>query len=223
MQRSCIAFFVGFSFCLLSACSFLGPISTPPVTTYRLQAINQQQVTRSSSRSTLLVLRPTASAGYQTNAMVYSTEHYLTETFAKNQWVSPPAQMLMPLIVTSLQNTHYFHAVVSPPFPGLADLDLNTQLLEFQQNFLDNESEFKMVLQAELINNTNNRVIAERQFTAVVAAPENNPYGGVIAANRATEIIMQQLARWSVQNANLKRLPVPDFNSRHLSKRQHSY
>ncbi len=218
MLRLIITVVIGLSFSLLSACSILSPVATPQMITYRLQAVNQQHAGRAPSRLTLLVLRPTASPGYHTNAMIYSTDHYLSETFAKNQWVAPPAQMLLPLIVTSLQNTHYFHAVVAPPFPGLADLDLNIQLLQFQQEFIEGESQFRMVLRAELINNNNNRVIVEQQFAALIPAPENNPHGGVIAANQATTIILQQLAKWCVQNANMSRLPVPEFYPHHLKR-----
>ena len=194
-------------FFLLTAC--FGPLPAPDISTYRIEAVSHQRVQATPSHLTLLVATPAVNSDYQTRNMVYSTEPYQSRFFAKSQWIAPPAQMLLPLLVTSLQNTRHFHAVVAPPFPGLAEVSLDTRLLEFRQEFFNDRSQFKMVLLAVLIKTSTSHVIVERRFSATVAASENNPYGGVVAANQATQQILQQLSRWCVDYANAAVLPPP--------------
>jgi len=184
---------------LLTAC--FGPAAAPQMTTYQLQDVSQQKITNRSGCATLLVMMPSTNANYQSKNMFYSLDQYQTQPFAKHQWAASPPQMLLPLLMTSLTNSNYFHAVVTTPFAGKADYQLTTQLTQFQQYFSDDSdaSYFKMRLFAVLINNKTHRVIAERRFDATVTAPERSPYGGVIAANQATASILQQLTVWTVK------------------------
>lgn len=50
-----------------------------------------------------------------------------------------------------------------------------------------------MIFEAILIDTCCHQVIGEKVFEVVIAAPKNNPYGGVLAANRATSIILDQV------------------------------
>jgi hypothetical protein len=43
-------------------------------------------------------------------------------------------------------------------------------------------------------------VIASRKFSAVIEA-QNNPFGGVIAANKAVTVVGQEIAHFAANNA----------------------
>lgn len=183
---------------LLTACSPFAPVSTPDVNTYQLQTYSHKQLSAYPHRSILLVATPTTHATYQTTAMLYTEGDHQIQKFAKNRWIASPAQMLLPLIVTSLRNTNYFKAVVAPPIASKTDYQLTTQILEFQQYFTETNSYFKMTLLESLINTRTSRVIAQRRFSASVTAMQNNPEAGVIAANEATAQILNRLVSWVV-------------------------
>lgn len=180
-----------------------GPIATAPVATYAITELNISKAPSTArTRRTLLVSTPMASPGYQTAAMIYMMTPYELKAFAHNRWVAPPAQMLLPLFVQSIRRTGYFVAVVSPPFSGITNYHLDTQILKLQQEFLLPNSVVRLSVQASLISGRTSRVIASRLFQVVVPAQTNNPYGGVIAANRAAAIISERIAAFTVNYAN---------------------
>lgn len=182
----------------LGACSLIQPVATPQITYYQLQETSQRIAKPASAlrNRTILVMAPTANDNYQSKNMLYSTDQYQIKSYAKNRWAAPPSQMVLTGMVAGLRNSQQFHAVVAPPFSGVADFQLTTQLLHFEQIFVGEHSYFNLVILAVLINNNTHRVIAERRFAEHVIAPENNPYGGVVAANQATTNFIQQLSRW---------------------------
>jgi cholesterol transport system auxiliary component len=126
--------------------------------------------------------------------MAYTAQPYQIAYFVKSRWADTPAQMLQSLLTQALQDTHYFYMVGASPASGYYDYVLNTQLLQFEQTFSGHGSEFYITLRAQLIKTASNQVIATRQWTVIEAAPENTPYGGVIAANRATVKMLERVA-----------------------------
>jgi cholesterol transport system auxiliary component len=164
---------------LLAACSVFSPIKTD-MTEFVLTTVPHSVTKKASHRITLMVAEPKASSIYDTTEMAYSTKRYQLAYFSKNRWADSPPQMLQPLIVDALQRTHYFHAVGTASALGNYDFRLNTQLLELKQVFYQNSpSEVHL-----------------KEFAVVENAPHNTPYGGVIAANRATSRMLTELTRW---------------------------
>jgi cholesterol transport system auxiliary component len=182
---------------LLSGC--LSPIKTAPLSTYTIT--NWKQVpapAHAVSRKTVVVMTPIASPGYRTADMIYVMIPFELRSFANNRWVAPPAELLLPLLENRIRRTGYFHAVVSAPFTGVANYQLNTRLLVLQQEFLQPQSAVRLKMQATIVSIATGRVIASRDFQAVVPADQNNPYGGVLAANKAAHGVMAQIARFVV-------------------------
>ncbi len=181
----------------VSGCSsLLSPQKTPAMNNYTLTSVSTTKTRGMANRSTLLVSKTTGSTNLQTQNMLYVTRRYQLEPFTKNQWSAPPAQMFYPLLVQSLQNSKHFHAVVTPPFSGKDNIQLTTQLVTLQQDFLQNPSVVRMVVNAELIDAKSDKVIATKRISATAKTPQNNPYGGVMAANQITKKILQQIVQF---------------------------
>ena len=83
----------------------------------------------------LMVLQPETNPAYNTTQMAYTKKPFEVSYFAENRWIETPGQMLQPIIVQTMQRTHHFRAVITPPFIGSYDYILNTQILEFQQDY----------------------------------------------------------------------------------------
>lgn len=190
---------ITFAAIALAAC---GPIATKPMKTYTISSLKEYvKLSRPKTKLSLLVSRPIGAPGYQTSAMIYIMTPFELNSYANNRWVAPPAQMLLPMFVRALRNTGYFYAVVSPPFSGITNLRLDTELVKLQQEFLLPTSYVRLVVQASLISNITNHVMASRQFEVVIPTTENNPYGGVLAANKAAAIISRKVAQFAARYA----------------------
>lgn len=184
---------------LMSACS-LSPVKTPDVATYTLNPIAATFSHWHKTQKTILVSKPEANPGYDSDSMRYMVTALKLQSYAINRWVAPPAQMFAPILTTALANQHYFKAVVEPPFSGITDYNVQTQIVRFEQNFLQPVSRFMFTLQVNLVNNSSNRIVASQRFNVVVPAPDNNPYAGVVAANKAADLMSQKVAQFVVRS-----------------------
>ncbi|KTC95000.1 ABC-type transport auxiliary lipoprotein family protein [Legionella feeleii] len=183
--------------CLLTACS---PIKTPITNQYKLAAFSNKQLAANAAHQSILVTTPDAVAGYQTEQMLYIQQPFELGSFAKNAWIDPPADMLFPLIVQSLQRSGYFYAVASTPHSEQTDYRLDTQLIALQQNFLRKPSVLDLVVKVTLTHVSDNRVVASKVISQHVCCPMDTPYGGVIAANRATENLTAEVTNFVVNH-----------------------
>lgn len=190
-------FLIVFSFIIsttiLSGC--LSPVKSRSDTAYMLNAIPHVSNYRKHSQ-TILVAFPTTAPAFNTTQMAYTLYPYHLAYFSQNRWAETPAQMLQPLIVKTLQNSHYFHAIVTPPFVGRYDYVLTTQILQLQQDYTYPRAMLKLTVRAQLSSMAANRVIATKDFSILEPMHQYTPYGGVLAANRATSRLLTQLTEF---------------------------
>lgn len=180
---------------LLTACS---AITMPVSNQYTLGLYSHQKIALKKTATSLLISKPEAMAGYQTEQMLYVKKPYELTAFTKNAWISSPANMLYPLIMLSIQRTGYFNAVASGPYVDKTDYRLDVQLIELRQNFLVKPSALVLVAKAVLSHVADTRVVSSRTFSERVPCPSDTPYGGVIAANRATQALTANLSAFVV-------------------------
>ena len=180
---------------ILAACS---PIKTQISNQFKLESFSTQKISKKKTLGSMLISQPEAMAGSQTEQMHYVQKPYELSTFAHNAWISSPANMLYPLIMQSIQKSGYFFAVASGPYVDKADYRLDTQLIELQQNFLPKPSVIVLVAKIMLTHIADNRVVASRIISQRINCPTDTPYGGVIAANKATQAFTSILSEFVV-------------------------
>jgi len=185
---------------LLNSCGLSSPVKLARQSLYTISGPYVPIPKYSKTRRTILVSMPVASAGYQSTGMLYVQTSYNLKSFANNRWIAPPAEMLLPLLAQRLRSYGYFKAVVTPPFAGMVNYHLDTQLLILQQEFLRSTSIVRLLMQATLVNNATNRVVASRRFQVMVSAPGNNPYSGVLATNKAADIMSKRISSFTIQS-----------------------
>ncbi len=181
----------------LNACT---PVKSSIESQYKIVAYSTVKTTLKSSKS-ILISQSDAIAGYQTEQMLYTDTLYQLDAFAHSSWISPPASMLTPLIVQSLQHSHYFYAVAAGPNADKTDYRLDTQLIQLQQNFLTKPSTLEFSAQVVLTRVSDNRVIASRTFVERVPCATDTPYGGVIATNRAIKMFTARVTDYVITRA----------------------
>lgn len=186
---------------VLPSCSLLSASDIQPPKTYQLTTISQQKTNLKPTQKNLLISMPQAASGYQGTDILYKTQDYQLASFTHNIWNAPPSDMLQPLIVKSLQNNGYFYAVVPAPNPATTDLRLDVTLIKLQQDFTRKPSYVEMTINATLIDDRIFKAISSRSFSVTVPAEMDNPYGGVVAANRACLQILEALSQWTVETS----------------------
>ncbi|WP_394756488.1 ABC-type transport auxiliary lipoprotein family protein, partial [Rhodoferax sp.] len=179
----------------LAACSVLSPTSTPVPAFYSLDSAPlTAPAPASPAAPTLIIHPPRAAAGFDSQRIIYVRESHKLEYFAHSEWIDPPARMLGPLLVAAIEQTGAFSAVLLTPGAAGGDLRLDTEIVRLQQEFQTSPSRVRFTLRAYLVDEKTRRVLAWRQFEAAADAASDDPYSGVLAANRAVQAVLQQLS-----------------------------
>ena len=181
--------------CFLTGC--LSPVKVDSANKYVINKMPCFIPTKKTRPIVLLVTKPEIKAIYNTTQMAYTIRPYQIAYYSLNRWAETPDEMLQPLLVQTMQKTHHFKAVVTPPYNGLYDYELDTEILSFIQDYTCRIPVFRMNVRAQMIKTSINKVIATREFSVIQPLPQRSPYGGVLAANRATVQILERMARFS--------------------------
>ena len=197
---------------LLCGCGALNPAASPPPTTYTLTGGAPNPAPQANAKPpsaasgpTLIVSAPHAAPGFDSPHMMYVRQVDKLEYFAHNQWADTPARMLGPLIVTAVERSGAFRAVVQTPSPAGGELRLDTEVRRLQHEFMDKPSRVRFTLRAYLVDNATRRVIATREFEATVPAASENPQGGATAANSAVQTVLENLAAFCAETARSRK------------------
>lgn len=176
----------------LPGCSTFDPVITPEVKTYRLNETAPVLISSSQTHKSITVMPVIAVSGFDSSAMIYQSSPSLLSSFVESAWFAPPANMIQPVLTSHLQQSKGFSIVVSGPSLSSTDYLLNTTLLSLYQDFTVQPSIIHFSIDINLINNHSNQIIADQVFTAQVKVSENTPYGGVVAANQALTVLLNQ-------------------------------
>ena len=197
---------------LLTGCSALRPTPVAPPAFYAVGSgtspalrVPRTAAPERNALPTLLVSAPHAAAAFDSQRIIYQRQAFRLEYFAHSEWVEPPARMLAPLMVAALDRSGVFRAVVATPSSVAADLRLDTELVVLQHEFGSTPSRVRLTLRATLSDNSSRQVLGQVDLEHLANASSEDAYGGVIAANQATQSMLQALtvfcnqavARWT--------------------------
>ena len=112
--------------------------------------------------------------------------------------------MLEPLLLQALEQTGGFRAVVQAAGAVPADVILDIELIRLQHNFDTRPSRVQLALRAQLIDVRGKRVLAARLFDESEKAGSDDVYGGVSAANRLVQRVLEQLSGFAVSESALQ-------------------
>ena len=186
----------------ISACSLLKPASVPGTSFYSLSrpmtpdapAPLLPSPSPTHSALTLVISPPRAAAGFDSSRIIYMRDAHKVEYFAHSEWVDPPARMLGPLMASALEKTGAFRAVVVTAGSASGDLRLDTEIIRLQQDFSTRPSRVNFVLRAYLVDDKSRQVVAWREFDRSLLAASDDAPGGVAAANRVVQMVLDELS-----------------------------
>ncbi len=195
MIKSLQLFIVSILFVMLSACAAKVDIPNK----YLLNRMPDVVPVKRKRAVILMVAPPEIRQIYNTTQMAYTMKPFEIAYYSLNQWANVPQEMFMPLVVQTMQDTHHFKAIVTPPYNGRYDYLLATHILELVQDYSCGAPVVRMTVRAQIIKASSGSVVATRQFSAIVPLPQRTPYGGVFAANKATAHILERIAVFTLR------------------------
>ena len=148
------------------------------------------------AQGVLVVGVPQAAAGFEQPRMAYLRRPSEVSYYATHVWVDTPSRMVMPLLVRSLETTGLWRVVVPMPTGVRGDYQLDLSGLLVQQEFLQQPSRSRVQVRAHLMDVKAQRVLGARNFESLEAAPTEDAYGGVLAANRAVTTVLAAMNEW---------------------------
>jgi cholesterol transport system auxiliary component len=128
--------------------------------------------------------------------MIYIREAHKLEYFAHSEWVDTPARMLGPLLVSTIEKTGTFGAVVLSPASASGDLRLDIEIIRLQHNFQTQPSRVQLTLRAYLLDDKTRRVLAWKEFEGEALSASESAQGGASAASIAVQSVLDQLAQF---------------------------
>lgn len=184
---------------LINACA-LGPSENSAPRTYFLNPEiswkNPPGHGATFDGAVLLISQPKAQAGFDSARMAYLLRPHELSYYAFNQWADAPARMLQQIMVENLDKTGHWRAVLQAPSAVPANYRLDTDNLILEQQFFSRPSRIRLALRAQLVAVDKSAILATRHFELFETAPSDDPYGGVQAANRATEKLLTEMSDW---------------------------
>jgi cholesterol transport system auxiliary component len=181
----------------LAGCAGLQSAGTETVHTYLLEAQFDRVAQARPIPLTLVISPPRAAPGYDTARMAFVRQPHALEYFAKNRWADVPAKMLSPLLVRALELRAGFRAVAPTSGMVKGDVRLDTEIILLQQEFITSPSRLHLMVRVQLVEQASHLVLATQVFEVLESAPSDDPYGGVVAANRVLPHVLEQIADFS--------------------------
>jgi cholesterol transport system auxiliary component len=184
----------------LAGCALLA--APPPQSSKQmLNKMPTELPQRASNGAVLVVYPPQTRPVYDTTEMAYMTRPYEIAYFSRHEWAEPPAQMLQPLLVGTLQNTHFFRAVLTPPYAGRHSYALRTEIRELIADFTSEPAALHLSLKFQLTEGASGAVVATKDVSVREPMQQKTPYAGVVAGNDATAKALLELARFVLEKA----------------------
>ncbi len=198
MHRRGLTFTVLLAAVWLAGCSILPKPEPQTFERYVLEPRIVPGAPTAAAGPVLLVAVPQARSDLDTPRMAYRQQDFDIRYFARSRWADSPPQLLLSGLTAALEQSGRFAAVLRAGSPAAPDLRLDTELLDFSQDFRVRPSEFSLRLRVQLVDLADRRVVASRTFEARRAAPEESPYGGVQAANAAWQALLPELVDYCI-------------------------
>ena len=186
---------------LLAGCTQLYAPQVEPSHIYVLDAQASVKTVQVKRDLVLAVSMPRARPGFDTSQIAYLHQPHELDYFVVNRWADTPARMLEPLLLQALEQTRSFRAIVRAPGAIPANIRLDTELIRLQQDFGTQPSKVQITLRAQLIDMTDQRVLAVKLFDETENAVSDNAYGGVITANHLLQRVLDQLSDFCINES----------------------
>jgi cholesterol transport system auxiliary component len=185
----------------LVSCSIEGP-PTLPSTSYDLGPPPAYSKSNPAIGGTLLIPPVRAPAWLDETDIVYRLlyeDSSRPQSYAMSRWAAEPASL-----VTDRIRSRFAAAsggIVIPGYSAGSDYTLRVELDDFSQRFdAPEQSRGTLLARASLLSTRDRKLLAQREFNIERPSAPNAP-GAVKALTEATDAFLEDLVKWTAQNA----------------------
>jgi cholesterol transport system auxiliary component len=186
---------------LVAGCAnvLLGPEREPPET-YRLSVPAIAATAAARLPLALSVTQPRAPQSLDTDRIAVVQPELRFEHYTGLRWSEPAPQMLQSLLVSSLQSTGRYEAVLSAPSRVPADLLLDVELQRFEADYTTPGAApvVKVQLQVTLVDARRGLRLSSLVASGQSAAAADRRSEVMAAFERATTVALGDVAAWLV-------------------------
>lgn len=150
--------------------------------------------------ATLLIVISRTQRAYDTTQMAYTVRDHEIAYYRDHEWGATPSEMLQPLLITTLELTHRFAAVLAVPYGGRSTYVLQTQIGELVQDFTQQTAAVRIAVHLQLTNTVSRRAVS-KEIVVTEPMSQRSPQAGIAAANRAAAKALQEVAQFVLDNA----------------------
>ena len=188
-------------FCLstLTACS-LTP--TPePVSTYKLTPESNKPLSENQTvlNLSLRINKPNASGYLATSRLVVMTQDQQLSVYKGAQWHEATPLMIRNQLLDSFRQANLVAFVSSDDKQLVAQVELDSDLREFQTQYHNGKAQVSIILVVRLVNPQQKRILASRTFSEQLEARSAELPDVVSAFSRAQNQLSQSVITWTQQ------------------------
>ncbi|MBM7062077.1 membrane integrity-associated transporter subunit PqiC [Pseudomonas sp. UL073] len=185
---------------LLASCSLLPEAET--VQTYLLpHGANQAPANRGTVAQSLSIGRPQASQLLDSTRIAVVPQGSEISTYKGARWSNPSTALLRDRLLENFQSDGRFAAVSSDEQHAQADLSLISNLMAFQSEYVDGKPQVVIRLDARLVRETTQRIVASRSFVVRQPSADVAVPAVVDAFGQASDQLSRQLIEWTATQA----------------------
>lgn len=189
------------SFTLLSACSILP--SSPPVNIYQLPQTAFKQSTNAPTKNwSLRVNRPDSNIQINSQRIIVLPEPNLVSSYQGSRWNDTAPTIVRNRIIGGFITDGRVKSVSSDDKTLYADLELDSNLLSFQTEYISGAPQVIIRFEAQLVDANTRKVIANRRFEVTQTPTGVNVPQIVTAFGEASDKLNSQLIEWTISHAD---------------------
>ena len=188
---------------LLCACSILP--SPSPVNVYQLPPTSFKEVTTAPTKSlSLRINRPNSNIQINSQRIIVIPEPNLVSSYEGVRWSDSAPTMVRNRVINAFITDGRIKSISGDDRTLYADYEIDSYLQSFQTEYISGVPKVVIRLDAQLVNVTTMKIIANRRFeiiqdTSGVKVPQI-----VIAFGEASNKLTSQLIDWTITHAESK-------------------
>ncbi len=128
--------------------------------------------------------------------IIYSNSSSKRQSYQYSYWVEPLTKRFSFLLMRYLEKENMFKSVTRRSSSAIGDIQLNTEIVDFYHDTKTPPGKVIIVVYAELLDLTNFRIIANREFKREVEVKTYNIDGAVNSFGLGVNKILGDITSW---------------------------
>jgi len=182
----------------LTGCLNLGDASKAPAVVYYVlnDAVPAAPATPlPATAPTLVVLDTSASGFYDTDQLIFSRSADTRGQYQFARWTERPGKRFADLMRARLDRQGIWHVSAGGGYVR-SDMLLDTELVEFYHDAVNNPGQMRLVLRAELVDMKQRKLLGRRVFEQQVPLASYDAAGAAQASSQAVGRVLDDLTVW---------------------------